>query len=599
MNHPGWLMVICAILSACNPPDPGGLTPEASFRFTPESGKTTDTFRFDASFSRSGSLTSKMYFRWDWNRDGTWDEEFSRIPVIGYRFYRKGTYNPVLEVMNSDGLTDTLSLTLTVAQGYSAPKPSFTVTPERGNLKTLFHLDASSSKDDEDSVGQLRFMWDFTGNGSWDTPLSANTSAKIYYQDTGKFEVALEAVDPQNMRRTVTRSIWVTNINPRLVADFIWTPEHGTTSTDFTLDASASYSLDDPHAVLRYSWKLPSTNFEWTEWSNQPLTTFGMKREATYELELRVMDTASLVNYCKKIITIYHQNLPPSPKFIIGCSRGNIRTQFFFNSWPSIDPESLPTSIEVRWDFDGDLNWDTYFSKERTIYHNYPEAGVYKISMEARDPDGLSDIAAQFVEVSPWTNETGLILDQRDGQYYGSVKIGDQWWMSQNLNFAPFDRNKDEVRKLCYSRFWNDPIQWCNSLGGLYNCYHATREDFYGEVRGICPSGWHIPSRKEWETLVGSIGGWDQADKLLPGGTTDFNALYAGCAEEISDPIEGKIIVFKWINYATYYWSFNKMSNPYAPNSWSLTLIKGEKKFYPGFSGMENYYSVRCVKDVD
>jgi len=87
---------------------------------------------------------------------------------------------------------------------------------------------------------------------------------------------------------------------------------------------------------------------------------------------------------------------------------------------------------------------------------------------------------------------------------------------------------------------------------------------------------------------------WDEADKLLPGESTDFNALYAGYREETTAGVK-----FKWINYATYFWSFNKMSNPYAPNSWNLALIKGEKKFYPGFSDMKSYYSVRCVKNSD
>jgi hypothetical protein len=41
------------------------------------------------------------------------------------------------------------------------------------------------------------------------------------------------------------------------------------------------------------------------------------------------------------------------------------------------------------------------------------------------------------------------------------------------------------------------------------------------------------------------------------------------------------------------------MANPYAPNAWNLTLIKDEKKFYPGWSSMEYYYSVRCVKNEE
>lgn len=106
-----------------------------------------------------------------------------------------------------------------------------------------------------------------------------------------------------------------------------------------------------------------------------------------------------------------------------------------------------------------------------------------------------------------------------------------------------------------------------------------------------------MPSRKEWETLINFIGGWDQADNLLRGGPTDFNALYGGFAQSVPDGF-GTKISYQWLKYGTYFWSFNKMSNPYAPNAWYLTLIKGEKKIYPGFSEMFDYYfSVRCVKN--
>ncbi|MCX6226316.1 MAG: PKD domain-containing protein [Bacteroidia bacterium] len=595
-----WITVSLGILSACNLYDRSGLPPVADYRITPESGKTTDTFRFDAGQSLPGNRSNKVYYRWDWNHDGIWDGEYSRLPVTSHRYYQKGTYNPVLEVMNSEGLKDTISFRFTVNQGYSAPHPSFSITPEISNLKTSFLFDASGSKDDEDSIGQLRFMWDFTGNGSWDTPLSPNPTTSIFYQDTGKFDVALQVVDPQNLRRTVTRKVWVTDVNTRLVADFSWTPEYGTTATTFILDGTASHNLDDPEALLRYSWKLPP-EYVWSDWTYQPEITIQLTTEEIYFLELRVKDTAGLVNYCKKIIRVYHQNLPPDPKFIIGCRRGNIRTQFFFDSWPTLDPESLPTTLEVRWDFDGDGNWDTEYSKERRIYHNYPDPGTYKVYLDARDPEGLSDTSAQFIEVSPWINETGFIYDQRDGQYYGSVKIGDQWWMSQNLNFAPYDQNKDEVRRHCYSRDCTDHYPWCDILGGLYSAYHATREDYYGEVKGICPNGWHMPSRTEWETLIETIGGWDQADKLLPGGITDFNALYAGSSGPpvLCPPLNDFLPGFHWLDYATYFWSFNKMANPYAPNAWSIALIKGKTNIDPGWDGMDSYFSVRCVKNED
>ena len=586
-----WMPFLLIAVTACDIRDHGATPPVASFSITPGAGATTDTFRFDAGITETGGSRTKAYYRWDWNHDGTWDNEYTQIPVTGHRYTRPGTYRPLLGILNSEGLTDTVSLNVTVEQGYSPPRPAFSVTPESANLKTVFLFDASSSREDEDSLDQLRFMWDFEGNGSWDTPLQGKPTITHIYADTGRFEAVLQVTDRQNKRANISRTVWVTDINPRLVADFSWSPGYGTTDTVFTLDASASHSLDDSQAPLRYSWKLPP-EYLWSPWSYDPKRVIRFEREDRYDLMLRVMDTASLVNYCRRSIMVYHQNLPPDPKFIIGCRRGNIRTQFYFDSWPTQDPESLPTSLEVRWDFNGDNEWDTDYSKERRVYHNYPEPGTYKVYMEARDPDGLSDTTAQFVEVTQWTNETGLIFDQRDGQVYGTVKIGNQWWMSQNLNFEPYDPRKDNVQKKCNSRYRGDPIKWCNIMGGLYNCYHATREDWYGEVKGICPYGWHMPSRQEWEILIDEVGGMDQADKLLPGGPTDFNALYAGYGR-----INGTEQDPPSLNVRTYYWSFNKMVNPYAPNSWYIGLEKGRNTFVTGWASMEYDHSVRCVKN--
>jgi len=34
--------------------------------------------------------------------------------------------------------------------------------------------------------------------------------------------------------------------------------------------------------------------------------------------------------------------------------------------------------------------------------------------------------------------ETGTITDSRDGQTYNIVKIGNQWWMAENLNVGTY-----------------------------------------------------------------------------------------------------------------------------------------------------------------
>jgi len=589
-------LIFLLLISACKK-DKTGILPSAEFKVTPSSGLTTDSFKFDASFTRSGNPDDKPYFRWDWNNDGIWDGEYSRIQVVQHRFYAPGVHKTRMEVINSSGLIDTTIVEIKVEQGYSYPRPVINISPPEGNFRTEFIFDASSSIDDEDSLESLLFRWDFQNTGFWDVGFNSSPVATHVYQDTGQYTIKLEVQDPTKRIASKTTGIQVTNINPELVADFSWSPVYGTTVDSFMFDASLSYHKSDPNPQLLYSWKMPP-EYEWGEWTVDPIKYHRFGREVVYWIELRVKDRDSLINNRRKELQIYHKNLPPNPKFDIGTTKGNIKTQFYFDSWPTLDLESLPTTLQVRWDFNGDGSYDTDYSYEKIAYYQYPTEGRYKITMQAIDPEGLSDTISHYVDVSPWENETGLIKDHRDGQYYGTVKIGDQWWMAENLNFSPSDPNKDVVRKYCYQRYLNDPVRWCEIYGGLYNVYHATRNDWYGDVKGICPKDWHIPSKTEWEEMIDHIGGYYQSNKLLPGGETDFNALYAGFGSwKLHPEMNDYWWVYEWRGYGTYFWAFTKLSGSMDISSWNITLIKNQDKIYPGYSSNNMLFSVRCVKD--
>ena len=92
---------------------------------------------------------------------------------------------------------------------------------------------------------------------------------------------------------------------------------------------------------------------------------------------------------------------------------------------------------------------------------------------------------------SSFSQKTGTLTDVRDNKVYKTVKIGDQWWMSENLAYKPNSGN-----------FWtyednekNVPI-----YGYLYD---------FKTAENICPTGWHIPNNDEWEVLSEYLGGWN------------------------------------------------------------------------------------------
>lgn len=126
-------------------------------------------------------------------------------------------------------------------------------------------------------------------------------------------------------------------------------------------------------------------------------------------------------------------------------------------------------------------------------------------------------------------------IDSRDGQEYGTVQIGNQVWMAENLNFDPGNDgglyyNNDSVANHIYGRLY----LWQTMMNGASPTTNSP-----SGVRGLCPEGWHFPSIAEWDTLANyldsqDLGGRDlMYKKLWSGGgvatnSTGFSAKPAG-----------------------------------------------------------------------
>ena len=90
----------------------------------------------------------------------------------------------------------------------------------------------------------------------------------------------------------------------------------------------------------------------------------------------------------------------------------------------------------------------------------------------------------------------GKFTDARDKKTYKTIKIGTQVRMAENLNYAVKDYS------MCYDK---KPAN-CKEYGRFY---------FWDAAKEACPSGWHLPSDKEWQTLVEFAGGYEIAGNKL------------------------------------------------------------------------------------
>jgi len=97
--------------------------------------------------------------------------------------------------------------------------------------------------------------------------------------------------------------------------------------------------------------------------------------------------------------------------------------------------------------------------------------------------------------VAAFAQQKGSFTDSRDKKTYKTVKIGEQTWMAENLNY-------NASGSTCYG---NKPAN-CDKYGRLYEWKTAKK---------ICPAGWHLPTKEEWDILIATVGGKETAGKFL------------------------------------------------------------------------------------
>lgn len=214
-------------------------------------------------------------------------------------------------------------------------------------------------------------------------------------------------------------------------------------------------------------------------------------------------------------------------------------------------------------------------------------------------------------------------VDKRDGQVYKAVKIGEQVWMAQNLNYetenswcgAGMHDSAVYVREgdcAIYGRLYTwaaaiDSVKLYDYGYGM-DCGTGKTCTLPAKVQGICPEGWHLPTDVEWSILVEEEGGRWNAGKVLKAqtgwpvvsGTTykdavGFSALPAG---KVYDGL-----VYQG-GFNAYFWSAsedNKINNTdYFAYSIELSygIIGVSEEGAILQSGHKTYgFSVRCVRD--
>ncbi len=221
------------------------------------------------------------------------------------------------------------------------------------------------------------------------------------------------------------------------------------------------------------------------------------------------------------------------------------------------------------------------------------------------------------------------------GESYSTIQIGNQCWFSKNLNVGSMingsgdQTNNAVLEKYCY----NNNATNCSTYGGLYQWAEAIQyknganNDTFpnsvldGNVKGICPQGWHIPSSYEWNFLFsyidssvgtqialnpgglnGGILGFNAGAKLksISGLWTNFNPANSNSSGFSALP--GGVLdflnqVFDGLGSRTEFWAMNHATID--PTSAHLIrLLELNNNVFHQSDVKKNGKSIRCIKDT-
>jgi uncharacterized protein (TIGR02145 family) len=165
--------------------------------------------------------------------------------------------------------------------------------------------------------------------------------------------------------------------------------------------------------------------------------------------------------------------------------------------------------------------------------------------------------------------------DTRDGKVYRYTKIGNQYWLAENVNY-----NTNDASSSCYLNY----SSYCEKYGRLYD---------WNAAKTACPVGWSLPNNAKWTALLTNssettkfkaTSGWNNN-----GNGTDefgFSALPGGYydASILNTPFDKE-------RYQGYWWSDSLITNDSARYV-SIISIINQGTFFKN-----NLLSVRCVKN--
>lgn len=181
-----------------------------------------------------------------------------------------------------------------------------------------------------------------------------------------------------------------------------------------------------------------------------------------------------------------------------------------------------------------------------------------------------------------------------DGNVYNTVTLGTQVWMVENLKTTKY-RDGTNIPNVTDGIAWANLTTpaycWYNNDLTVKNNYGALYNEYAVNTGKLCPTGWHVSTENDWNTLISYLGGNDAAGyKIKEKGTTHWLGLNTGATNESGftalpggNRLDYDGSAFQGLGYTCGWWGGRGVSYEGKITGWYID---------EGTGG-----SVRCVKD--
>ncbi|WP_294983276.1 FISUMP domain-containing protein [uncultured Fibrobacter sp.] len=191
----------------------------------------------------------------------------------------------------------------------------------------------------------------------------------------------------------------------------------------------------------------------------------------------------------------------------------------------SLESDLSPSSSAESTEIESSLSVESSEARESSLSSGVSDSGseLSSNSSEANvvydvakvKPSGTYDCSKYKCITTEYLNQDllkkgdyGEVLDERDNQVYRTIQINDQVWMAQNLNFETDGGFCNTADADCakYGRYdvWWGAVDRKDCAYGNYCALSG--------VQGLCPTGWHIPSKQDWSRLFDNVGVYGNAN---------------------------------------------------------------------------------------